>query len=1219
MRFSQFLRGASCLAVFTGILGAQAVVVLPGAQSGSTSIPVFNANPLSPQTSITLAPSQSGAYQLLAKPDGSKYYLLTNAVGLAVLDRNLRNPTQILTDTNASVSKAAFSPDGRRLFVIAGNLAYFLDTATDAKLGGGFSIALTGTPQDVAFTIDSQTAFVLSSGSFTAYLTPVSMANGVVGTPLQIPIAGTATGIATAPNGLLYVSAPNGLFEINSNSLTLTRGADTSQTATIPAANTRPGKVQFTSDGQYAVALNSTNAGPAVIFNIANKSSLIVSGANLNGSTLDQLNVGAGDRIYVRSTQNVLYQLSLGGGVSPSPVINALPSGSLIQSIAVSNENPARTLYVNAVSGGANTLYQIDIASNSLTAQQPIPTGNGQILVYTGLSPTSGGSTLALFNTNQTISAGGITLPLVAQVLDATGRPVFGALVNFTVQSGGVTLSASSANTNSGGYAQVYATGGTTPGTATVQASVAGIGSSAAAFTITIQGGATGCTQNCSVAGIGIVSGNGQIISEQATASQLLLVVVKDANGNPLANQQVTFTITQGQGTVACTTIGDQFTSAPTGACAATTDNTTGLTNGVVAITDNNGLAAVKYLATSIFGQSFAQTTVNAATSAGSVNFIVTTVLVARAANAGQAALPAAYVLAPSPGGTAGCPTSIAGFRQICGSAGQTIPGAIQVQVVAVDGPQAGNAIPNVALNVSGTDDPKKAPSASCAGGTPLTDANGIATCDVVLGPVLTNPGSFAALNVNVGGAIQTSLITVVVTQGQASKLNITQGNNSSGRAGAQFTLKAQVTDAANNGVANVPVTWAVTQGSATLSQSSQQSDSGGNVQSVITLGGNPGTVQVKVTANPGGANPLTATFTLTVNVSIGGIAPVSGGGQSAAANQPFGAPLIVKVTDTNGQPLAGATVSFVVTGGSGSVGSPTASTDGGGQASTTVNAGGAPGTLTITATSGTQSTQFTLTVRAPGPAITVANFGNAAGGLTPGLSPCGIAILSGPQGIGLTTSIQGTIAGEPFVGMLPYILSGITISVNGIPAPIYWVSNTTAGGEAVAFQTPCEVTPGTATVVVTVNGGNTNVGSVPVSKYQPGIFSNVINGQRFAVLQHVSDGSFVTADNPARRGEALNMFVTGLGLGTPPTGTNRAGTGNQFSDAIITVGVNNGGVKTIGSQYLPGVIGLYVVTFQVPSDTQTGPVQPLGFVLTDPNDATNTPIYALGAFLPIV
>ncbi len=484
MHFSRFLlRGALCLATFTGVLAAQAIAVLPGAQGSSTSIPVFTTNPLGPQGTANGVPA--GAFQLLVKPDGSKYYLLSVSPGLTLLDRNFANPHQILTSLNASPTKAALSPDGKRLFVIGGNVAYLVDTATDSIISGALNV--TGTPLDVAFSLDSQTAFILSNGAFTSYVTPVNLSTSAPGQNINLAVNGTATGIATGPNGLLYVSAPNALFEINPRTLVVTPGTNANIAATIPVNGT-PGKVQFTADGQTAIALNRTPAtGAAIIFNLPGKTATLASSANLIGG-LDQLLIASDTRIFVHSTQNVLYELSLGGGFTQSPVMTTLPTGSSVQSIIPTNEAQARSVFLIAAANGAYTLYKIDLPTNSIAGQSPIPNQGGQVLALAAANPTSGGVSVQGIGNSQTIGAGAVSLPLVARVLDANGVPVFNAAVNFAVLSGGLTLSSTSATTTSDGYAQVYATAGANTGAFTVQATTPGGTGSGAGFTINVAG-----------------------------------------------------------------------------------------------------------------------------------------------------------------------------------------------------------------------------------------------------------------------------------------------------------------------------------------------------------------------------------------------------------------------------------------------------------------------------------------------------------------------------------------------------------------------------------------------------------------------------------------------------------------------------------------------------------------------------------------------------------
>ncbi len=1193
MSFSQFLiRGALSLSLFAGLASAQSIAVLTGSQGTSTTIPVISVSPYGPLT--TADPVPPGAFQILFKPDGFKYYVISNAsLGITVLNQNFGSPRQIATAIQTPPTKAAISPDGRYLVVLTGSSAYVIDTQTDT-LRNPNGISITGTPTDIAFSVDGLTAYILSNASFAATITPISLGTLTIGTPLTRSVFSAATSLTTGPTGLLYLTEPNALVEINPRTLQVTANG-------VLAVNGTPGQPAFSADGRYAYTINRTpTTGAAMIFDLASRTSQLVTNSNLGGASLDRIIPLNANRVLAFSSQNhTIYELSLGGGLSTSSLNNIFAANS-INDVLPSAQSPIPTLYVSTTSGNARTLNQVQLGTNSILGQQSIPNQNGQLLVWAAANPTSGAAAMQIFNASQTVAAGDVSRPLGVRILDANGRPVFGAKVDFTAPTG-ITLSSASAFTNSEGYAAVNATAGTTAGVFIVQATSQGV-PSASSFTINIPvsggGGGGGCTQNCTAAKLQTLTGNGQIISEQATASQLLMVGVLDASSIPVVGTTVSFAVTQGLGTISCTTVGDSFPIMPTGTCTRSDTDS----NLVTVVTDDAGRAAVKFLSTSTFSQSFKQTVVTATSGNAAAAFTITTVLVQRPNNGGQASLPVAYVIEPQP--------ETSGYRVIRGTAGQTIAGAIQVQVVAADGPQAGQAIPGVALNVSGYGSPTSSPSASCAGGTPFTDEQGIATCNVVLGPVVSPYP--AAIDVNVGGAIQTSQITVIVAQGQAAKVNVVSGNQQTGKSGQQLTLKGQVVDAAGNPVPNTAVSWTVPQGSATLSSSSTQTDAQGFASTAVTLGANPGTVLVKLSAGSGASAP-SATFTLTVLASASGISAVSGGGQSGIVGQQYAQPIVVKVVDTAQNPVQGVTVNFTVLGGTANPASPT--TDASGLASTTITAGQTAGTIAVTASIGSASTQFSLTSRVAGPAITPSSFRNGASGAT-GLTPCGIAIVSGT---GLGAGIQGvrTVQPNQFVGPLPYTLAGVSLEVNGLPAPIFWVSNE-GGQEAVAFQTPCETNPGSANVAIHVNGGTTTVTGVPVYKFQPGIFETVYNGKKYAVLLHAADGSYVTPSNPVHAGEQVVMFLTGLGPVTPATGTNRGGIGGQTPIANIITGVNNSGVRVVKSEYMPGAIGIYTVTFEVPANTQTGSYQNLGFIVHDPADPAAS-IYAPGSFLQIL
>lgn len=1125
-----------CLGALATGVSAQNVAVLPGPSGTATSIPIYAANPLAQST---IATTPAGVFQMIGKPDRLKFYAISGnpASAITVLDGNFANPRQISAAITAPPTVAAMSPDGRWLIVGAGASAYVIDTSTDTVV---LPVPVQGTVKDLAFSLDSATAFILSDSSSAGYLTPLTFPAAGSGAPTAataVTLDDIGNAIATGPNGLLYVAIAN-RFETFNPKTVQKLGADITVSG-------QPQKPVFTSDGRYAFSSNPTTSGTAVWqFDLQNH--VVTASLPSFGATFDRLLLVNNTRLLAVSSQfQAIYDVTVtSGGLQVTRT--ALPFNN-VQGVTLSNETPARTAYVVS-SDAAPALYQVDLATNAKAGSVPVTFTTGQVVTYLPAYPTTGATTLQVYGGVQTLAAGATSSPLVVRALNASGQPVTGVAVTFSVPSGSGVLSAATAVTNSDGYAQTYFTAPTTPGSVTVTATAAGL--TPATFTLTVPtaggGGPSGAP------GISIASGNGQIVPPQFPAT--LTVKVTDAAGNPTPNVSITFTLTQGSGSL--------------GGATSTT-----------ATTDSNGTASTVFISSLLDpSTSFTQSTVTATGPSGSVTFYVTT-----AAGWSQIILKPALT-------TQG--------RVIEGGAAQTIPGAVQVQVFSTTGPSAGQPIPNVGVTITGAGG-AIAPGASCAGGIVLTDATGIARCDVVIGNVL----GAGLLKLNVGGIdLQSPTIALNVTSGPPVRVQMS-GSATSGRPGQQITVTARVVDANGTGLPNIPLTWQVAQGSASLSSSSTLTDASGNGTTIVTLGSTGGPVSVRVTTGSG-STALAGSFSLTVNVPVSNVTAVSGSGQTAQTGAAFAQPVVVKVTDAAGAPVNGAAVTFTVAGGSATVSPATANTDASGQARTNVIAGATAGPVTITATSGSGSATFSLTVVPPGPPVTASSFANGASGAA-GLTPCGIATVTAANLVpGLTT----TLFGNSFVGPLQTSLGGLDISVNGVAAPLFWVMN---GGAA--FQTPCETQPGNATVVVRVNGATATV-TVPVTQYQPGIFETLFNGQRYAVLVH-QDGSYVTLTNPARRGEQLTMFATGLGTVTPSTGTNRAGTGGQTVDVPVIVGVNNAGVRVISATYVPGAIGMYEVTFEVPSDTATGTRQNLALALADPSGNL---IFAPGSFIPI-
>jgi uncharacterized protein (TIGR03437 family) len=654
-----------------------------------------------------------------------------------------------------------------------------------------------------------------------------------------------------------------------------------------------------------------------------------------------------------------------------------------------------------------------------------------------------------------------------------------------------------------------------------------------------------------------------------------MVVVVRDANGQPVPNQTITWVITGGAG-------GSLSATAFTGSVVTTCTGGTTCTS----VTDANGRAAVGFVASlTTPGTSFSQTNISASTGAQSVNFIQTTYLAA--VNNQPASAPISELQKPG-----------IEDRNIVGQAGQTITDAVRVRVIAAAGPQQGTAVPNVGLSVSTLNqDPALGPTAMCQGGPALTDGTGVASCNLVLG------GRIGAtqVTVNVGG--QTNLITLnlTVNAGPPGLVRILGGNNQSGNAGQRLPLAfvAQITDAFGNPLAGTQVQFEiVTPNSITLENLVNVSDFEGRVSALGRLGQIGGTHQVRLTAGS-----ATGTFTFTVNQVISGLSIVSGNNQSAQISQAFPAPLVVQATSQQG-PVAGAQVSFTVASGSASLSAATATTNASGQASVNVTAGATAGPITITAAiAGTSFSQtFTLTSRPPAPVFTAANVVNTFSGLQ-GVTPGGFATITGS---GFAQGISGTVVGFGLAGgPMPLTLNDVEVTFDGLPAPIAWISNIN-GVESITVQVPTGLTsPGTTTVAIRRGAGTTPVSGIPVFRVQPGIFETGPANQRYGLLLR-PNGTFVTPENPAQRGEILTMFAAGLGPARGPGGqgpvTNQPGNANQQVEQPVIVGVNDAGVRVVSATLAPNLIGVYLVQFEVPLDTTPGPNRPLGLLAQDPS-----------------
>jgi uncharacterized protein (TIGR03437 family) len=493
----------------------------------------------------------------------------------------------------------------------------------------------------------------------------------------------------------------------------------------------------------------------------------------------------------------------------------------------------------------------------------------------------------------------------------------------------------------------------------------------------------------------------------------------------------------------------------------------------------------------------------------------------------------------------------------------------------------------------------------NCVGGYALTNASGIVSCDLTT--LSTTPvGTYQIYAIVAGNTGLLMNVTVTAAPPPipvATTATPASGNNQTGPVGQALAqpLAAIVRDQFGSPMAGVAVQWAVLAGSAQFAApTSTQTDSAGQASTRIVLGSTPGAVTVRMTVGSAAA----AVFNLTASVTIGSLTKVSGDGQSVVIGQAF-QPISVLVKDILNNPVGGIAVSFNVT--TSGVATPTsavATTNAQGVASATFSATNTPGQIVISASASGQSASFTLTARLPGPVLTAASFYNGAS-FQPGAPIGGVVAI---KGVGLTTGLTippgSCISGTPDGNLergLPTRLAGMEVWFSTRIAPIFAICVNADGTEQVNVQAPFELAPASITVLVKIGIGtsgevDTYVPGVAVSAALPGIFEyNVDANTRIALAQR-PDGTIMSPANPAKAGETIRLFVTGIGWVLDSTRkqvqTNQPGYPGQLPWNVATsVTLNNAGVSGVSAEYAENLIGVFAVSFQVPAQNASATV----------------------------
>jgi uncharacterized protein (TIGR03437 family) len=346
----------------------------------------------------------------------------------------------------------------------------------------------------------------------------------------------------------------------------------------------------------------------------------------------------------------------------------------------------------------------------------------------------------------------------------------------------------------------------------------------------------------------------------------------------------------------------------------------------------------------------------------------------------------------------------------------------------------------------------------------------------------------------------------------------------------------------------------------------------------------------------------------LSPDVSAGRLVITAGNNQSGAPGARLPIPLTVRLTNLNGAPAPGVTISFVVTRGLATLSASSAVTNADGVASVTITLGGAAGEVAVVATApGVLPVQFQLT--AEGALITGQPRILAGGVVGAGLSVPKVRHLA-PNGL-------YTVFGENFAqagggwqvgpgdlvgGQVPVRFRGVCVEVDGTAAPVIQVYP----GQ-ISFQAPRLSTFGVKPVRVVLNcreAGEvrSDIEYVEMRATSPEFFFFVQNadGRNPVAAVNALTGVYVGPAGlipgvtfaPLKPGDYVTIFGSGFGATNPLvfTGDLAAGAATVSAAVAITLG----GRPLADSDLLyvgvtPGFAGLYQINFRIPADAPDG------------------------------
>jgi uncharacterized protein (TIGR03437 family) len=196
--------------------------------------------------------------------------------------------------------------------------------------------------------------------------------------------------------------------------------------------------------------------------------------------------------------------------------------------------------------------------------------------------------------------------------------------------------------------------------------------------------------------------------------------------------------------------------------------------------------------------------------------------------------------------------------------------------------------------------------------------------------------------------------------------------------------------------------------------------------------------------------------------------------------------------------------------------------------------------------------------------------------------------------GVNLADATRAISPDDVTAGTLPTVLpgTGVRVLINLIPANIYFASPA-----QVNALLPPSLGPGNATLQVVRDG----IAGPPVVLNLTNSAPAIFQYDAHTVIATHGNGPLVTAASPAKAGETVVLYASGLGPTSPPAIANKlAQVAAQVSSAgDFRVWLNGAMVDPKLVSYAgltPGFAGLYQINVQLPANAPANPEIRIGY-----------------------